>query len=504
VSQELSLSIVDDALHTLGQNSHIPDLMSKPGTSASPQVSSVAHELYRGRSSAPRSRPWPLISALGMLVLGGGAWWVMDRATPKPTPLPTPAPITLALKTPAPVPTAATSAPEPAASAPAAVAPEPVAVAAVTPASAMVVPAAAAALPIAPIAPAVTVAPSHPSQPALAVASTLATPPTRADKATPTTEWPTVTAPAWHGKGWQMVEQAHPEQAVETWEAGVAQLNTRNRLVVYALAHRSLPPALAQARRMAATAPAIVVRENVDGQPQYRVLLLGDALVTPLAIKNQLAAQAPYLWVAPAPRFDTAALRTETQGAPVTVAASQPAVTKPKETATVASAPVRVESSLQFSVDDSAAKALDALAHGDKTEATRLADMLLTKQPDRWEGHYVQGAVLLSAGRAREAEAPLDNALRLNPGSASVLLQRAIAAQESGQPGKAVVWLRQARTLAPEIPAVWLNLGYSAELSGATEEAASAYQRYLQITAGRSGAETQRAYVTERLRVLGK
>ena len=51
---------------------------------------------------------------------------------------------------------------------------------------------------------------------------------------------------------------------------------------------------------------------------------------------------------------------------------------------------------------------------------------------------------------------------------------------------------------------MWLNLAYSAELSNANNEAVAAYQRYLLLTNGRSGADSQRAYVSERLRNLGK
>jgi predicted Zn-dependent protease len=111
---------------------------------------------------------------------------------------------------------------------------------------------------------------------------------------------------------------------------------------------------------------------------------------------------------------------------------------------------------------------------------------------------------LLAGGRTREAEAPLERALELQPNSVRVLLQRAIAAQESGQPVRAVDLLRRAKTIAPDNSAVWLNLGYSAELSNANDEAVAAYQRYLQLTNGRSGADSQRAYVGERLRNLGK
>ncbi|NMM26789.1 MAG: tetratricopeptide repeat protein [Glaciimonas sp.] len=466
------MSIVDDALQTLGKAGHSTGLSSGSGGFSHTASSSVAHELYQGRRTQPGRKPWPAIGALALLGLGFVTWGVMDRATPnlaKPvTPLVkqvgSPATIVVAAQAPA---TLASSASLPAA----------------IPAPAVVV--AVAATPLA--APPATLAGS----PVL----------------------PTQIAPQWLSQGWRMVEQGRSVQAVDVWESGLMQLPAPNRLVVYALAHRSLPLALVQARRLGATAPALVVRETAGTEVLYRVLLLSDTQVSALAIKNHLLAGAPYLWVAPAPHFEEKARPTNivssstvplvALASPMVLPVAVPATPKP----TVLAAPTisaREPSAVEFSIDDSATHVLDALTRGDMVDTRRQADLLIANQPGRWEGHFVLGSVLLASGRAREAEAPLDRALELHPNSARVLLQRAIAAQEVGQPAKAVVWLRQARTQAPDNAAVWLNLGYSSELSGGTDEAVSAYQRYLQISSGSSGAETQRAYVSERLRVLRK
>jgi hypothetical protein len=259
--------------------------------------------------------------------------------------------------------------------------------------------------------------------------------------------------------------------------------------------------------------------------------VVASAAVLPIttaapAIKTQLRPQAPSPRAAPAPRLAVKAV-VASQSPPASAVltllppASTPTASPPAAASVVPSSPVRAEPALppnteaatppaaarvdvQFSVDDSATRALDALARGDMTEAGNLAEVLISKQPSRWEGYFVKGSVLLAGGRTREAEAPLERALELQPNSVRVLLQRAIAAQESGQPGRAVDLLRRAKSIAPDNPAVWLNLGYSAELSNANDEAVAAYQRYLLLTNGRSGADSQRAYVSERLRNLGK
>jgi Flp pilus assembly protein TadD len=114
------------------------------------------------------------------------------------------------------------------------------------------------------------------------------------------------------------------------------------------------------------------------------------------------------------------------------------------------------------------------------------------------------GSALLASGSVREAEAVLGQALVLQPSSASVLLQAGMAAQETGQSIKALGLLRRASAVAPDNAAVWLNLGYSADLAGVREEAQAAYQRYLKLTNARTGTDSQRAYVSERLQFLGK
>jgi len=159
---------------------------------------------------------------------------------------------------------------------------------------------------------------------------------------------------------------------------------------------------------------------------------------------------------------------------------------------------------LVLSVDNRAPLALDALSRGDLREAMQLAEQLIAVQPGRWEGHYAMGSALLASGRVGEAEAALGQALVLQPNSASVLLQAGMAAQEAGQTTKARSLLRRASGLAPDNVAVWLNLGYSADLAGTRDEAEAAYQRYMQLTSARSGTESQRAYVSERLQFLGK
>jgi len=475
------LSIVEDALQKLGKNGHQAgldlDLELESPAAPTPEPRSVAHDLYAVNRVTPRRRSWPLVGASALLVLGGATWWALDRLPPQTFAPPGPANAGVA-----PVATAMAFPTAMVASAPASV-----------------------ALPVAAVAsaPAIGISAVTSSAPAGLAA------PVVAAKAPVEEALPDVSTPKWLKQGWVLVEQGQTMQAVQAWESGVEKLGTKNRLVVFGLAQPSLPAALTSARRLGATAPAVVVRETAGTEQVFRVLLLGDSQVSPMAIKKHLQDKEPYLTVAPAPHFSSAqSAKASRAEAPLSAAvAPKFKAAAPAPVAVPAVVPgksVPEPAEVKFSVDDSATRALDALVRGDKAEAQRLADLLIANQPGRWEGHFVLGSVLLASGRAREAEAPLDNALALNPNSTRVLLQRAIAAQEVGQPAKAVVWLRQAHTLAPDNVAVLLNLGYSSELSGGTNDAIAAYKRYLQLSSGRNGEDTQRAYVSERLRVLVK
>ncbi len=461
------MSIVDDALQTLGKSTGPTQALNELGRAANPMARSVAHELYRGGAPAAPGKPWALWAAGALLLLGATTWWLLDRAKPAVPAAPA-YPVAALAKTPAALPATV-------------LATTPVALAPITRAAQMV----------------------------------------EAEKQA----LPTMAAPAWLSNGWQQADASYSDQALDTWQAGLS-AEGPSRYVIYALAFKTLPMALAQARLLHATAPALVVRANNGTEPRFRVLLMGETHAAAQAIKIHLLPQAPYLWVAPAPRLaDKAVAASQAPPATAVLTLLSPAGTpaaSPPATASVAPgsadragptlppktgmitplAAVRVD--VQFSVDDSATKALDALGRNDLAEAGKLAEVLISKQPNRWEGYFVKGSALLAGGHTREAEAPLERALELQPNSVRVLLQRAIAAQESGQPGRAVDLLRRAKSIAPDNPAVWLNLGYSAELSNANDEAVAAYQRYLQISTISSGADSQRAYVSERLRILGK
>jgi Flp pilus assembly protein TadD len=347
------LSIVDNALQTLGKSTGPTQALGELGRAANPMAHSVAHELYRGGAPAAPGKPWALWAAMALVLLGAATWWLLDRAKPA--------------------------------------------------------------------------APAAPAYPVAALAQ---------------------------------IPAALP--------APVLAANT------------------------VALAPITSAAQIVEAEKKALPTIAAPAA------KTHLLPPAPHPSAAPAPRLaDKAVVAYQTPPASAVLTLLSPnteAITQP--------AAARVD--VQFSVDDSATRVLDALGRGDLTEAGNQAEVLISKQPGRWEGYFVKGSVLLAGGRTREAEAPLERALELQPNSVRVLLQRAIAAQESGQPVRAVDLLRRAKTIAPDNSAVWLNLGYSAELSNANDEAVAAYQRYLQLTNGRSGADSQRAYVGERLRNLGK
>ena len=273
------------------------------------------------------------------------------------------------------------------------------------------------------------------------------------------------------------------------WMPGTGAVPTAQKIFPTPETPNAAPAAasvVAVAARVLASAPATAVAPAMVATPAKPTAMPTDAAV--VAARGRSVAEKTAR-----PAVSSAAQATKR--ASVRTPVPSPGLMPPA----VAASP-----ELVLSVDNRAPLALDALSRGDLREAMQLAEQLIAVQPGRWEGHYVMGSALLASGRVLEAEAVLGRALVLQPNSASVLLQAGMAAQEAGQAVKARSLLRRASGLAPDNVAVWLNLGYSADLAGTRDEAEAAYQRYMQLTSARSGTESQRAYVSERLQFLGK
>lgn len=89
-------------------------------------------------------------------------------------------------------------------------------------------------------------------------------------------------------------------------------------------------------------------------------------------------------------------------------------------------------------------EAYAALLRGNLSEAARLADLQLTKQPDDVEAWLTQGEIALEEGNIRRASDSFDHVVRLDDKQFDALLLSAVAHSRSGDMNKAIDRLRHA------------------------------------------------------------
>jgi tetratricopeptide (TPR) repeat protein len=104
-----------------------------------------------------------------------------------------------------------------------------------------------------------------------------------------------------------------------------------------------------------------------------------------------------------------------------------------------------------------------------------------TKSPDKVRPVLNLGTSLATAGRFRDAVAPLRRAVRLDPGSAYAHAQLAAALLSAGRPAEAEPELREALRLAPGDVEATFNLAMLLLESNRGEEAGRWFARFLEI-----------------------
>ncbi|RMH33607.1 MAG: tetratricopeptide repeat protein [Nitrospirae bacterium] len=131
---------------------------------------------------------------------------------------------------------------------------------------------------------------------------------------------------------------------------------------------------------------------------------------------------------------------------------------------------------------------------GQFARALTILNAIGDSSPSSWALQFWKGTALLGLGRLDEADAAFARALAIDDGIPSLWVQRAVVSQQSGNHARALDYLRQAELLAPDLPEVLLNLGYSLEAEGFMALARRYYRRFLLVTQGR--ARYRRVYET--------
>lgn len=147
-------------------------------------------------------------------------------------------------------------------------------------------------------------------------------------------------------------------------------------------------------------------------------------------------------------------------------------------------------------------KAESLVAGGQYVEALFELRTLAPEGRENWMFHYLAGIAEMRLGRQDQALSALNEAHRLSPERPQPLIQRAVLNQERRDHNAALTDLRRAMELAPKMPEIHLNIGYSADALGRTKEAVDAYGRFIDLSASQAGYASSRQWVSKRLRDL--
>ena len=132
-------------------------------------------------------------------------------------------------------------------------------------------------------------------------------------------------------------------------------------------------------------------------------------------------------------------------------------------------------------------------------QAIKVLEPIFKSPPKGWKPWFLMGTAELGLEHLDRAEAFIMEGLVRDEAVPYLWIQRALVNQQRGQYGKATDALSQAAFLAPDLPEVQLNLGYTLEIQGSARSAIEHYRRYLLLTDGETEYFATRKKVLERV-----
>ncbi len=139
---------------------------------------------------------------------------------------------------------------------------------------------------------------------------------------------------------------------------------------------------------------------------------------------------------------------------------------------------------------------------GSYAEAIDILKPIVDSSAETWNAYLLMGAAYLGMGELYHAESYLDMGLAVNGKNPQLWLQRAIVEQQKGNHKSALQILDETQKLAPDLPEVYLNIGYSNDAIGRKQSSAKAYNTFIKLTEGNTAYMIVRHKVLERLQYL--
>jgi tetratricopeptide (TPR) repeat protein len=323
-------------------------------------------------------------------------------------------------------------------------------------------------------------------------------------------------APRWLLEGIKLQGNGNKEDAQAVWSEGVMALPGYHRVWLLD-SHVSEAAASAAFAEASGQYPVVLLTSKKAGRTQSHVFAYTDGEESQ-ALANSLAQK---LGAAPGRWVSAASLRLRLNGSaqdksvptdtgavavrkPEPKPASKPAAARrPSAQANVA-APV-AESAPAMSLP-APSEAPSLLARAEKlVNANQAVEALFElrsakgQELEDWRYHYLVGAAEMKLGRQVKAQEALSTAIRLNPRQPEARLKRAVLNQEQGLHNDAMADLREVEKIAPQLPEVYLNQGYSADALNRLGEARTAYLQFLNLSKSKANYGATRAWVTKRL-----
>ncbi len=137
---------------------------------------------------------------------------------------------------------------------------------------------------------------------------------------------------------------------------------------------------------------------------------------------------------------------------------------------------------------------------GSYAEAIDILKPIIDRQEEIWDTYLLMGAAYIGLGELDHAEMYSEMGLAVNGNIPQLWLQCAIVEQQRGKHEAALRILNEAEKLAPDIPEVQLNIGYSHDAIGNQKLSVKAYKTFLKLTEGKPAYMMVRYKVLERLR----
>lgn len=319
---------------------------------------------------------------------------------------------------------------------------------------------------------------------------------------------------SWIRKGWTALDGKRGKAALKSWEAGLRSL-PRKHMVLVAGVHKNQGDAWRNLRRIGKGNSAFVARGKDSGKNVY--FLLAAPYYNDLQnVRRRIAANLNRSSIKG--NYANKILARMRGGAKI----AKTSTGKKKQTIVAKTAGGKSRRSKQAAkvknVKQTKKKRRQkfALSYGERLNFVKdlLNDSLYSDAVDNlqplfdtppivWEPYLLMGTAYLGLGDLEVADSYFKRGLAIDAKRPRLWLQRAVVAQQRDDHGTALEILHKVETLAPRMPEIKLNIGYSNDVLGKKDDAAKAYQSFLALTESRRDYFTLRRQVFQRLLKLG-